>query len=231
MIFAAMGPHVRAVSGLADKTRCCRREQVMEWDRIEWAVVVLAISALAGIATFWKNLGRPLWASCGLPVCRYCWALARMPLELTSNGGGSVKDLAKLAIEQNERISQQVSQINARSLAWLSISPNAIFISDETGRCTLVNRSYMRLAGRGQEELIGSGWLNCVIESDRRRVEEAWQDCVDAGREFDMSYGFEHSNGKKFRVRVHAHVMTDERLKPVGYMGLVMREPDMQVIT
>ena len=53
-------------------------------------------------------------------------------------------------------------------------SPLAIFVADEGGEWTYVNRRLEQLFGHRFETLAGDGWLQAVHPEDRRRVAQEW---------------------------------------------------------
>ncbi|GAB4477379.1 MAG: hypothetical protein OHK0044_23780 [Burkholderiaceae bacterium] len=72
------------------------------------------------------------------------------------------------------RLSETLAAREAFHRSLSENSPLAVFVADEGGDWTYVNRRLEQLFGRRFESLAGDGWLQAVHPEDRRRVAQEW---------------------------------------------------------
>ena len=140
--------------------------------------------------------------------------VAQIKSEFGSNGGGSARD-ALNRIELRQILSDQ------KLWALHMDSGVGIFETDENGECIKVNRTYLKISGRTETEVMGKGWVLCIAEYDRERVFEEWNNAVEQQREFYLEYDFVNADGQSFPVLGIAHPLRDNKGKIKGWMGLV----------
>lgn len=197
------------------------------YNELFWKIFLTVLAALGAIAALWEKIGKPMYQTLIRPVASYITMFFAMPglvrSELTANGGGSIKDLVRKSVEQNELLISKIAVLNTRERTCRAINPNAMFESNMHGQCVWVNRQYIRMVGKSMEEVIGWGWLGGISDRDRDNVRKSWDECVSQGRDFDMLYHMVDSMGKEFSVSCHAHVMKDpDTGKDIGYLGLIL---------
>lgn len=141
------------------------------------------------------------------------WA-KRIERELLPNGGTSLRD-ALDRIEQGLILGQQ------RQRALLADHVCGVYETDEHGELTWVNRTYSRITGRTQEELMHGGWQLVIHPDDRERVFHEWKSCVKAGRDFEMQYRVLSPNNDPLNVSGKAYNLRDREGNPMGYLGLL----------
>lgn len=144
--------------------------------------------------------------------------LREVKAEFSSNGGTSMKDdIHKIIRTQAYQGAFQMSSLHT----W----EKAIFITDESGLCTYVNRTHSRLTGFRPDECMGNDWINVVHPSERVKIMKAWEDAVTDGFIFDMVITYiKPGNVDPYKVKVHAvkiesHAEGDDSI--YGYMGQV----------
>jgi diguanylate cyclase (GGDEF)-like protein/PAS domain S-box-containing protein len=107
------------------------------------------------------------------------------------NGGvdiGGTVEIRRVAEAFNRLLAAQTrlqEAVNAREAFHRSLnesSPLAIFVADEAGDWTYVNRRLEQLVGRRFEVLAADGWLQSVHEDDRREVAQQWAAAVRGNR-------------------------------------------------
>src|SRR4029079_961829 len=93
--------------------------------------------------------------------------------EITTNGGGSMKDMV---IATNKKVEattqtlndlkglfkQQLSQQKARLELTLNESEEMIFLCNKDGECTFVNKALQLSFGMNKETLLDYGWLRAI---------------------------------------------------------------------
>lgn len=191
-----------------------------------WQIILTVLGTIGTIAAFWDKTGKPIYEKVLKPISLYLTTFAMMPKiirhELTTNGGGSIKDLVRKSVEQNDQLIARVALISTRERAYRAINPNAMFEATPDGKCIWVNRQYLRMTGRSPEEVMGWGWLGVIADKDRDRIHKYWLECVSQNRDLDTTYTMVHSSGKEFVVSCHSHVMIDsDSSKITGHLGLI----------
>lgn len=103
------------------------------------------------------------------------------------------------------KVDRKVDSLQNTQRAALNTNARvAVFEADELGRCTVVNRTYLRWSGLAPSELLGWGWLNAIHADDREKVRAAWMSCVADCRRFECRYRMIDASGKDFDVDVSA---------------------------
>ena len=107
--------------------------------------------------------------------------LQEVSKELKPNGGGSIKD-------QVRQIAIDVKTICVERDATFLLSKEPMFKNDERGYCILANNALCQLYGVSQEQMLGLGWLNYIIEEDKERIKEEWINVIETGTEISSYY-------------------------------------------
>lgn len=107
--------------------------------------------------------------------------LQEVTKELKPNGGGTIKDQVK-------QIAHDVKTICVERDATFLLSKEAMFKNNEQGYCILANNSLCQLYGVSQEQLLGLGWLNYIMEEDKERIKEEWLNIIETGTEIASYY-------------------------------------------
>lgn len=107
--------------------------------------------------------------------------LSEVSKELRPNGGGSIKDQVK-------QIASDVKIIRVERDATFHLSKDAMFKNDADGHCVLANSALCTLFGSTQEQMLGLGWLNFIIEEDKKRIKNEWSSIIESGKEISSYY-------------------------------------------
>ncbi len=74
--------------------------------------------------------------------------------------------------------------------------PVAIWMSDEDGACTYVNKQWLDMTGRTPKQEAGVGWLEGVHPDDRGECLETYVHAFNARQRFSMEYRIRHHDGE-----------------------------------
>ncbi len=107
--------------------------------------------------------------------------LEKVSKELQPNGGGSIKDQVK-------QIANDVRIIRVERDATFHLSKEPMFKTDEKGYYVSCNSAFCSLMGVPEQEILGLGWLNYIIEEDKERVWEEWENIMESGKEISTYY-------------------------------------------
>ena len=114
----------------------------------------------------------------------------------------------------------EVSVQEFRDLA--GYSPVMIWVSDETGSTTFLNRLWFEKTGQTEAEAMGAGWLEAVHPDDRVAVAEAYDHAAAAGRAFRSEYRLRHASGGWLWVIDAGEPRFGSDGDFIGYVGTVL---------
>lgn len=182
----------------------------------------LAGAAGAAIYSFWRWLWPVL--TCAMKRVRDVWSgLESLPdklAELRADGEARGTTLG----ESIGKVDKKVDSLQNTQRAALNTNARvAVFETDEIGRCTVVNRTYLRWSGLAPSELLGWGWLNAIHPDDREKVRKAWLSCVADCRRFECRYRMVDAAGKDFEVDVSADPIPEGAAVAERWYGQVYR--------
>lgn len=130
--------------------------------------------------------------------------------EVTPNSGGSMRD--------------EVRGLRATLRAHGEASAQGLFETNGRGECLWSNSTYLRWTHTSLQQTLGYGWVNCIAESDRERIREAWDAAVEEKREFRGRYAMVDSVGNEFGVDCIARpVRTGAADEITGWVGTIRR--------
>jgi len=136
--------------------------------------------------------------------------LDQVSKELQPNGGGSIKDQVK-------QIANDVKVMRVERDATFHLSKEPMFKTDAQGHCTSANYAACSIFGITQNEMMGLGWFNHVLESEKERVRDEWENIIKSGNELATQFIIVNPVD-------YSHV-------PVKYKGVVNRDNDGHIIS
>lgn len=187
-------------------------------------IVGLVSLAITGLVFFYKVIFRPFFRKVKFVYDEIC-CLSELRSKVTSiynelnpNGGESVKDTIN-------RIEGKLMSVEQKQNIYLLESPQGIFEADKDGKFINVNRTYMRMVGKSERELLGMNWVNSVAEYDQSRVLEAWSNSLTNNIEFIYKFDMVDSNQNFFSVSVTAYPIEQSgSKKTIGWVGTITPE-------
>lgn len=141
-------------------------------------------------------------------------AVREVQKEVHPNGGHSMKD-------EIRTILSRVDTSIARFLAFNDDAEVGQFITDRNGRCTWVNRTFCRITGRTDSEVLGWGWLSAILDEERDSVHEEWETTVNEERNYERVQHYVRPDGKVVATTVKARPITDAQGKVIEFVGFV----------
>jgi diguanylate cyclase (GGDEF)-like protein/PAS domain S-box-containing protein len=66
--------------------------------------------------------------------------------------------------------------------------PNIVWIADENGQTTYINRHWYEMTGSTPSQAAGSGWMESIHPDDREALTERWGTCVRTGDTLELEY-------------------------------------------
>ena len=98
------------------------------------------------------------------------------------------------------------------------LSPVGIFNTNAEGQCIYVNERYSEMTGFPQVRFYGAGWRDFLHPEDRKRVIDAWEQCVEDGAPYTDEYRIISADGRVVWVYVQAE---KSGIVDGGYVGTV----------
>jgi PAS domain S-box-containing protein len=134
--------------------------------------------------------------------------------QVTPNGGSSFRD----AVDRIEVITVGLEQ---KLSAYMMDTRHGIFETDDKGNYIWVNRTYCRMLGKRESEMLGKSWVNCVHEDERDRVLKSWNYALENTIEFNLIFKMVTNDGVILPVHAHANPMTNGKKVLIGYLGII----------
>lgn len=141
--------------------------------------------------------------------------------EVTPNGGSSLAD--KISnIEKNVAGTSVTNDILASRMGILK------WRSDAFGATTSVNDVMCTTTNRPESDFLGYNWANTILESDRERVVEAWEDSIRLKKDFVLDYRLTKSDGTIIEISALAKPVKNAAGLVIGYIGSAqIKNPDI----
>jgi hypothetical protein len=180
-------------------------------------ITTIIVSGLTGffgfLALAWKKFVKPM-----VKLCKnqdfFVKSVEEIKKELTTNGGGSLKDAIISMRESCERIENRQRVIIQRTKAALHYSSTALFETDKEGRLIWSNVNLIDLSKRSNTwskdanyMVEGFDWISLFKEDDREGVLAEFKSCLAMNRRFIKET--ELINGVKVRLLGYPYKITD----------------------
>lgn len=121
--------------------------------------------------------------------------------ELSYNGGNSIKDMIKTALERIENTHNDISIIRGVQRTLINRAKIGFFEADSKGRYVWVSTHYLEMTGKQLGDVLVNGWATCVSPEDRSEVIKEWNESIEHDRDFDMHYSIIGPRGEDILVR------------------------------
>lgn len=197
-------------------------------DSVKDSTFGIAVSIAAGITTlaiFFRRLTGLIWRVIASPVRWFkeqseAARLTRVvAAEVTTNGGGSLKDAVRRIETRCERVEESLVASGQRLKALLTDGADGMFELDAKGGLVWANRTLCRLLGKQSDELVGRGWERCVAADERADVIEEWDRSVRVDRELAMNIHFVTSRGEPLFLQVHTYPFKNIKGDTIGFIA------------
>lgn len=142
----------------------------------------------------------------------------RIVKEVSPNSGTSMKDVVN-RIEFRQILHEQ------KAHAYVSHAPVAFYETDVNGDCNWVNKAYLRLLEKSEDEVLGKGWITALHPEDKVQTVAIWESSIVDKREFSHDYRMISSSGKIIALHGEAFPLRDPSGKVLGYVGTIQTQP------
>jgi len=133
--------------------------------------------------------------------------------QINPNGGSSMFDTV-------QRIENRLIFVEQKTGVYLQDARHSIFDVNKKGKIIGVNRTFCRLLGATEKELMGGGWLNFVNESTA--VGDRFNHAIANEIEFKMTFDMVKTNGEIVHVNCSANPLRSTLSQDIiGYLGII----------
>lgn len=129
--------------------------------------------------------------------------------ELTHNSGTSLKDFVYQIKADVKSNTQLTTTILNRQRWMLDNRTEPIFETNEEGKFTWVNDSFIRLTDRGFKDLENNNWVNILHEDTRRDITDDWNSAIKAQRNFEHNIKIVDAKNYIYNAKLVAHRQQD----------------------
>ena len=98
--------------------------------------------------------------------------------------------------------------------------PYGVWLTDATGYCTYVSKSFLELVDRTMEQVQEVGWLHLLPPEDVEPTKEHWLHCVETGEHFEREHRFRAKDGNYRNVLAIGRPIKDATGKIIKWVGL-----------
>ncbi|OOQ59324.1 PAS domain-containing protein [Mucilaginibacter pedocola] len=90
------------------------------------------------------------------------------------------------AITDSEQLLQNIT----------SAAPTALWMSDEQGMITYANKTWTDWTGQTHDQILGRGWLHCILPEDRQRAADKFLRDLTAQRPYEVNFRIRNKLGQ-----------------------------------
>jgi PAS domain S-box-containing protein len=186
----------------------------LQWE-LSLDVFTISASIVAASVFLYKTIGKRIMKF--IPDTDTKEKISKIYAELHPNGGGSVRDAIN-------RIEMRLVNVEQKQNVYLLEGPQGIFEADKNGRYVAVNRTFCRMVGKTEKELMGMGWMNSVSHDEKSEVFDEWMTAVQNKMEFIKKLTMVN-NGEELVVNAIAYPMENPITKEIiGWIGTITKE-------
>src|SRR4030042_3889583 len=98
--------------------------------------------------------------------------------------------------------------------------PYGVWLTDATGYCTYVSKSFLELVDMTMEQVQEFGWLHLLPPEDGEPTKEHWLHCVETGENFEREHRFRAKDGNYRNVLAIGRPIKDATGKIVKWVGV-----------
>ncbi len=103
---------------------------------------------------------------------------------------------AQTEIAERKRTEAALRESEARFRNMADHVPVMVWVSDPTGACTYLSRSWYEFSGQTEQEALGFGWLDVIHPEDRERARAAFATANDRREAVRLEYRLRRANGE-----------------------------------
>ncbi|MBC7849919.1 MAG: PAS domain S-box protein [Chitinophagaceae bacterium] len=140
------------------------------------------------------------------------------------NDRGQVEGMLYFAVDVTEKViaRRKIQESEANLAEMIDTVPAVIWITDENGMCTFLNRNWYQLTNQKHEEALGMGWLDATHPDDKERTSHLFAVAMEHQRPFSATYRLRHHTGEYRWVIDNGAPRYDQNGNFIGMIGTVV---------
>lgn len=142
--------------------------------------------------------------------------------EFRPNGGKSVRDSLNLLAKDVKENTELIKRIEKRQIFRENLSSVPTFETSSDGSCVFVNDAYAALVQRPKSELLGNGWILCILEENRDETLKEWSEAISKRRNFERTISILDKNNQEYLVKCIA-IRQEETNGYLGYYSNITK--------
>lgn len=128
--------------------------------------------------------------------------------------------LAKQALADSESLLRNIT----------NATPTALWMADEQGNITYVNKTWLEWTGLTLEENLGMGWFSAVIETDRQRVADKFLADFNARLHYEVEFRINHADSEMHWCIANGQPQYNHEGIFKGYIGACIDITDQKLL-
>jgi len=134
---------------------------------------------------------------------------------------GKPQGRATIARDLRAEIASKRALIDSEHLLQniTSASPTALWMADDNGMITYANKTWTDWTGQPIEDLLGTGWLHCILPEDRARAAEKFLIDLKAQKPYEVDFRIRRKSGEIRWCIATGHPQYNHEGKFMGYIG------------
>ena len=171
-----------------------------EWLNPEFASIIISIvTAISGSFLYiWRKIIKPLFKIFKSNE-KILETINDIKKELSTNGGGSIKDSIICLKDTCSRIEKTQKVLEQRSRSSLNFADTALFETDKDGNLVWSNEKFLELTNSKSNEISGYDWVSKIKEEGRSEFIEEFQSCIHMCRKFEFVTELDNHKVLKFK--------------------------------
>lgn len=134
---------------------------------------------------------------------------------------GKPQGRATIARDLRSEIASKQALIDSEHLLQniTSASPTALWMADDQGMITYANKTWTDWTGQPTKDLLGTGWLHCILPEDRARAAEKFLVDLKAQKPYEVDFRIRRKSGEIRWCIATGHPQYNHDGKFMGYIG------------
>ncbi|WP_454801895.1 PAS domain-containing protein [Mucilaginibacter phyllosphaerae] len=134
---------------------------------------------------------------------------------------GNIQGRATISRDLRSEIAGKKALIDSEHLLQniTSASPTALWMADDKGMITYANKTWTDWTGQTNEQILGKGWLKCIMPEDRERAAEKFMEDLEAQQPYEVDFRIRRKDGDIRWCIATGNPQYNHDGKFMGYIG------------
>lgn len=140
------------------------------------------------------------------------------------NTQGEIYAVTNMAIDVTREVESALALAASEAMFRnvTNSSPTGLWLSDEQGGLTYLNKTLVEWTGMPYADLLGAGWADAIIDEDRQRSAEAFMNAIETRTHYDVLFRIKKFDDSIIWCRAAGDPYYREDGSYAGYAGFCM---------